>query len=230
MGVTLGIECSQRQGSVAVRGSDGVVKMTALESASGIDDQLMIVIDQLVRDVGARPRDLSLIGVSLGPGGFTGLRISMATAKVLAKTCQCALVGVPTAAVASQTWRQQTPAQADAKIGVALATKRCETWFTVISDDGPIGAGCLVDQQGLEDMMQANRPSIVLADATFPDELRQVVEQSGGTVHPLQCDSSACLVLAEASWRQGELVDPEALIPLYPREPEAVRVFQGPRG
>ncbi|MCH2141417.1 MAG: tRNA (adenosine(37)-N6)-threonylcarbamoyltransferase complex dimerization subunit type 1 TsaB [Phycisphaerales bacterium] len=229
MGVTLGIECSQRQSSVAVRGSDGVVRSAILESASGIDDQLLIQIDSLIRAVGAGPQDLSLVGASLGPGGFTGLRISLATAKMLAKTCRCDLVGVPTAAVAVHTWRAKAQSHADVVVGVALATKRSETWLAIAGGGNVVQQGQVVDEDGLGHHLQASKATILLADDTFPEALRQVAHCAGATVQLLECSSSACLELAEAQWRNGHTVAPEALVPLYPREPEAVRVFQGPK-
>ena len=48
----------------------------------GQDDDLMPAIDRLFRRRAARPSDLSRVMVSVGPGGYTGLRIACAVGKM----------------------------------------------------------------------------------------------------------------------------------------------------
>lgn len=58
--------------------------------------RLLSAIDIIMQTSGVSWQDLSGIGVSLGPGSFTGLRIGMATAKGLAAAAGKVLLGVLT--------------------------------------------------------------------------------------------------------------------------------------
>ena len=123
--VHLAIESSQRCGGVAVRGATGMVRTITLESASGVDDQLMPAIKQLFDEVGAQPQDLSLIGVSIGPGGFTGLRVAVSTARTLAMTTGCRVVAVPSAIVAAMGY-----SETEGDVATLLAGRRDSVWLT----------------------------------------------------------------------------------------------------
>lgn len=55
---------------------------------------LMPAIADVMKLAGVKPAELDRIVVAQGPGSFTGLRIGVATAKTLAFTLDCELVGV----------------------------------------------------------------------------------------------------------------------------------------
>jgi len=57
---------------------------------------LMPMIDQVLKDAGVTSKDLDGLAVSIGPGSFTGLRIGLATAKGLAQVLNLSLAGVST--------------------------------------------------------------------------------------------------------------------------------------
>ena len=59
-------------------------------------EQLLTELDALLATADATPADLGAIAVGLGPGSFTGLRIGLATAKVLAHALRLPLVGLST--------------------------------------------------------------------------------------------------------------------------------------
>ncbi|HIY57514.1 MAG TPA: tRNA (adenosine(37)-N6)-threonylcarbamoyltransferase complex dimerization subunit type 1 TsaB, partial [Candidatus Tetragenococcus pullicola] len=55
---------------------------------------LMPAIQNLMTQVGWVPTDIDRVVVAKGPGSYTGLRIAVTTAKTLADTLSCELVGI----------------------------------------------------------------------------------------------------------------------------------------
>lgn len=62
----------------------------------GHGPQLLGLAHELLHDAGLTFADVDRVAVGLGPGGFTGLRIGVATARALAQAAQAELVGVST--------------------------------------------------------------------------------------------------------------------------------------
>ncbi|MGH2917098.1 MAG: tRNA (adenosine(37)-N6)-threonylcarbamoyltransferase complex dimerization subunit type 1 TsaB, partial [Solirubrobacteraceae bacterium] len=56
--------------------------------------QLLALAQGQLADAGLRFADVDRIAVGLGPGGFTGLRIGVATARALAQAAGAEIVGV----------------------------------------------------------------------------------------------------------------------------------------
>ncbi len=84
--VLLAIEASQRRGGVAVRDRDGEDHVEWLGESARHDDDLLAAVDRLFGRLRLAPADTGVVGVSTGPGGFTGLRVAVATAKMLAES------------------------------------------------------------------------------------------------------------------------------------------------
>jgi tRNA threonylcarbamoyl adenosine modification protein YeaZ len=59
---------------------------------------LLAVIDELLAEAGLDRSQIERIGVGTGPGGFTGLRVGIATARGLAAALRVPLAGLPTLA------------------------------------------------------------------------------------------------------------------------------------
>ena len=84
--------------------SDGVVRAHRLEVMErGQSERLVPMIEEVVRDSGITYEQISAIAATIGPGGFTGVRIGLATARGLALACACPVIGLTTfeAAVAA---------------------------------------------------------------------------------------------------------------------------------
>ena len=106
--LTLAIETSNPAngpGEVAIgaRAAEGtsVLAIEQVTPRGRHDDALMPAIDAALKRAGATPRDLKRVAVSVGPGGFTGLRIAVATAKVIAEATGAHVAPVRSAHVAA---------------------------------------------------------------------------------------------------------------------------------
>ncbi|ESQ75894.1 hypothetical protein ABAC402_07975 [Asticcacaulis sp. AC402] len=62
----------------------------------GHQERLPVMVAELFRDADLTPRDLTHVGVTLGPGSFSGLRVGLSFAKGLALGLGLALKGVGT--------------------------------------------------------------------------------------------------------------------------------------
>src|SRR5688500_5180312 len=96
------IETSGRVGSVAVVRDGTTVAEEQFPHGLQHAAQIVPIIDRLTRAQGWSPRDVEELYVSIGPGSFTGLRISVTLAKTMALATGVKLVAVPTVRVLAE--------------------------------------------------------------------------------------------------------------------------------
>ena len=92
----LGIDTAGRSGSVALVDETQLLASFYLRQAPPFSSHLMRLVDTVCAQVGCRISDLGGFAVSLGPGGFTSLRVGLATAQGLAMATGRPLVGCST--------------------------------------------------------------------------------------------------------------------------------------
>ncbi|MBI2092464.1 MAG: tRNA (adenosine(37)-N6)-threonylcarbamoyltransferase complex dimerization subunit type 1 TsaB [Deltaproteobacteria bacterium] len=90
----LSFDTSTSSGSVSVLDNFKVVAADSYLAESSHAEILFNVIDKILESSGLKIADVDAIGVAIGPGSFTGLRIGLAAAKGLARANNKALVGV----------------------------------------------------------------------------------------------------------------------------------------
>ncbi|MBW8880411.1 MAG: tRNA (adenosine(37)-N6)-threonylcarbamoyltransferase complex dimerization subunit type 1 TsaB [Asticcacaulis sp.] len=77
-----------RDGKLLVAGVDPMQR--------GHQERLPVMVAELFREVGLKPSDLGHVGVTLGPGSFTGLRVGLSFAKGVASGLGLKLRGIGT--------------------------------------------------------------------------------------------------------------------------------------
>ena len=93
----LSFETATRFGSVAVlRGAEVLSEWRGDGAAASHSSQLLPNIAECLQRAGVSLQALEFLGVAVGPGSFTGLRVGLATAQGLADTLNLPLVGVET--------------------------------------------------------------------------------------------------------------------------------------
>lgn len=91
---TLCIDTATENGMVVVACDDGSTADVCWRSAGRHGENLFGHIEAALAEAGTTREDLSLIGVNIGPGKFTSLRVGLATAKGLALGLDLPIVGV----------------------------------------------------------------------------------------------------------------------------------------
>ncbi|HEX7127099.1 MAG TPA: tRNA (adenosine(37)-N6)-threonylcarbamoyltransferase complex dimerization subunit type 1 TsaB [Thermodesulfobacteriota bacterium] len=91
----LGVDTSTPQAAIALTDGDALVAEARLPVRRGEAERLLPAIDRLLSDARVGLAELSGVGVAIGPGSFTGLRIGLATVKGLALGAGLRVVGVP---------------------------------------------------------------------------------------------------------------------------------------
>ena len=93
----LGIETSSPLGSLALRRDGHCVEERFLSGLSRRGTRILVPeLMAFLRRHDMRPSDLDAVAVSIGPGGFTGLRVGLTCAKTLAWASGASLVAVDT--------------------------------------------------------------------------------------------------------------------------------------
>lgn len=188
-----------------------------LEPTGRHDDDLMPAIDRLARRNALEPCALEHVAVCVGPGGYTGLRIAVVTAKTLALSTGARTIPVPAAAVAAL---DLPPGAAPAL--VLLASKRGAAWAALArTNTAPEPVG-VIDADGLARLIEAEGVRTVIGDAHIPGAVRAAAEHAGCAVRPPELGPARCVRAARAS----DAVGAHGLAPIYAREPEAVRTWR----
>lgn len=77
-------------------------------------------IKRILNEASISIKDLSLIGVGIGPGSFTGVRIAVSTARMIAQILNIPLIGITTQDI----FAASAPGNSDEKVLIAFDAKK----------------------------------------------------------------------------------------------------------
>jgi len=180
-------------------------------------------VQWVMEAAGVEWKDIAGIGVSIGPGSFTGLRIGLAAAKAIAMATGKPLIGVPTLQALALTCGGRTDART---VGVLLDARKKEVYAGFFKPDTRKG------------MVLEGNP-VVLPPQKFLQQIQKPVTLVGPGVTAYQdifaghdhidffpdylATPRAAFVgmLAAQMLAEGKNDDPASLAPLYVRASEA---------
>lgn len=93
---TLALETTDPIGSVALFRDSQCLNWRWLPADRRSAQTLAPAIRELLRDCHVRPQEIGLVGVAIGPGSFTGIRIGLVTAKTFAYAVEADIIGIDT--------------------------------------------------------------------------------------------------------------------------------------
>ena len=220
-GLVLGIETSGKTTGLALVDSGRVVAEMVEDSDCGHNEVLMPLLDRLLRGAGVKVGELSGIGVDMGPGMFTALRVGTSTAKGLAIAHRTPIVGL------SSLWGLARTVAANLDGVLAVIDARKQQVYTALYLDGKaaiqpsvMNPGELVSEvarilSGRTSLVAAGNGTGICADLFAAAGIE--IEATGVEV------PSPGVIAIEAGERiaKGQVDDIASLEPLYLRRTDA---------
>jgi tRNA threonylcarbamoyladenosine biosynthesis protein TsaB len=212
------IETSGRAGQVALAEGETLLATRRLEEPRHQARDLAPAVADLLAGAGWKPRDVSAVVVSRGPGSYTGLRVGVISAKAFAYSAGCALLAVDTFAVIAG----QAPAEAS-PLDVIADAQQQKVYLHRFARGVPVSSLTIrpVDEWlAAEPAPWASGPGLRLHAGRLPAAVRPVAEELW------EPRAEGLLALALKRWRGGERDDLFAAEPLYLRPSSAEEQWQ----
>ena len=178
--------------------------------------RLLVLVEGLLAEAGTGWDEVGRIAVGAGPGGFTGLRIGIATARALAQA-----TGVPLVPVSSLAALAAGSGDPDGTVAAVLDARRGEVYAGVYAGRRELMAPAALPPVELaERLLALDAPVRAVGDGAvrFRPELEVAgiaVPADGSTVHRIAAGPLCRL------GREGEPAARDAVAPDYRREPDA---------
>lgn len=231
-GPVLGIETSGRLSGAALFRQAQLLGESAIDARAMRQEVLCDRIDDLLRAQGLRPRDLERIGVALGPGSFTGIRVGLAAARALALGAGVPIAGIPSHQALAWPWRDRPgicvllTGLRRGEVFVEAGSWRGDFWEPVLPGASLPLSEAVRALQALRQTVRSEEPLLLLGEA-FEGLLERHPESAGLGLRiedPLATArrpaAVACLAArADLAVLRGEEID--RLEPLYLRAADA---------
>jgi tRNA threonylcarbamoyl adenosine modification protein YeaZ len=125
--IVLALDTAGSACSVAIARGGQLLVAHRREMRHGHAEALMPMVDAAMREAGLTAQQLDAVAVSLGPGGFTGIRVGLAAAHGIALAANAHLVGVSTFAAVA--------APLDGPLLVAIDSRRADLYVQLCNPD-----------------------------------------------------------------------------------------------
>ena len=209
----LAIDTSTTQVGLALYDGAQVIAESAWRSRQRHTVELAPAISELLNRCGLTMDDVHAVGVALGPGSFTSLRVGLALAKGLALSKHIPLIGIPTMDILAA-------AQPASKLPLAVAIQAGRSRFALgwykSSKNGWQAQGpariVTVDEMDAE----VENPSLVCGEFSGED-IQKIKNKNIRLASPAQSVRRPAILaeLAWARWQAGDVDDEASLAPIY---------------
>jgi tRNA threonylcarbamoyladenosine biosynthesis protein TsaB len=221
--IVLGIDTSSYVNAVGLADGDHILADRTFPAKTDSLEQIVDNIDSTLKSARMGLKDVQGIGVGLGPGSWTGIRVGVTVGKMLAFSTRKPVVGIPTLEALAYSARNESLlicAIISAGIKDAIYAACYRVKGGVIIKDGDYYAGTVTSITGM-----LEEPVVLVGNGV--EEYRQIITKEVGisitrvkTVETLP-GGAAVASLAAQRLKRGEHDNMLSLTPLYLKESTA---------
>jgi tRNA threonylcarbamoyladenosine biosynthesis protein TsaB len=234
--IILGFETSTPAGSVAIVEDRHLLGERRWKTGKGHAERLIQEVDHLLKELSIPIKAVDGYAVTVGPGSFTGLRVSLATVKGLAMAMERPVVPVSTLEalarnVPASLHPAHPPAAAGLQVGQVcplLDAGREEVYAALFRRDGKDDWTRLLPDQIISagDLLkQLSRPTLFIGEgaARYETAIRRAMGKDSVFAAPEMMEPSAATVAGIGLSRllRGETAQAKEVVPVYLRRPDA---------
>ena len=226
--IVLGIDTSGYANAVGVADGERILADSIFPARTDSLEKIISNIDSVLKEANLCLEDVQGFGVGLGPGSWTGIKVGVTVAKILAYSAGKPVCGVPTLEVLAYGARNN-PGQicpiiyAGTKDTVYAAFYRTENGVVSRVADYYVG-----DLQGLSKMVRESTVVVASEAQSYCRLIGQAIGSADIDIQAVEGVPGGAMValLAAARLERGESDDVLSLEPLYLKESTA-RAFLG---
>lgn len=209
--IILAIETVTDTGSVAVLDGERLLQQTFLNGAMKHARDLIPKAQELLKQQGLNFSDVELIGVDVGPGSYTGMRVGVTTAKGLSFSLKKPVAGV----VSLEAMAFNVARQFQGKVVPALDAKWKQIYFGIYENSKPIVKAGITPPAEITAIIPEGAKICGDAFKTYPQHFEKFEKLPDEFSFPYAADVG---ILASRKFAAGTAEPPE---PLYLRASEA---------
>ena len=221
--IVLGIDTSGYVNSVGVVNDSRILADSIFPARTDSLEQIVDNIDSTLKNAGLTLEDVQGIGVGLGPGSWTGIKVGVTVGKMLAFSTGKPVCGVPTLETLAYSARHESPHVCSViSIGVGDAVY-AGFYHTENDTISQIGGYYVGDIKGLTTLITG---TCVIVGTGVSPHAQLIAQALGIKVRALEAVPGGAVIASLAARRldRGERDEALSLTPLYLKESTA-RVF-----
>jgi tRNA threonylcarbamoyladenosine biosynthesis protein TsaB len=224
--LVLCIDTATPQVAVAI-GSDaevlGHIQLSRCSGGPRHAEQLAPAIEYLCTEVGVSLDQLAAVGVGIGPGLFTGLRVGVTTAKVIASALRIPIIAVPSLDLLAFELRFT-----NRLIVPIVDARRSEVYYAIyravpggVQRISPYEVGDPNDIAG--ELSARGQDALLVGDGAllYRERFYDVEKIDFGSPGLAYPSAAALVELASAKYQREEFVPPSDVSPMYLRKSDA---------
>ena len=212
--IVLAIDTSTRWAGVGLLGSGGAIYERSWRSEQNHGRALLPAVDSVFHEAGVVPGDVTHIGVAIGPGGFSAVRVGISAAIGLAMPRDIPLAGISTHAVEAEPHLPRS--SHDRPLYSMLPAGRGElAWARFEGSAGAVDIGV----SSPHDFASSAPPDLLVCGESAEELVRYLPATCfiGGA--PPTRSPGTLIRLAVSAIESGDVVTGAVLKPIYARPP-----------